>query len=95
MKTSSKPHKIVDNAKEFNLTEEHLADFVNQLDQWMSENGHNKTYTSSNVTNGTHDELNQHQIVNCDDFCDSQMRHCFDVYKNYHGYVTLVVSTLH
>lgn len=94
MKESTKPHKIVDNAKEFNLTEEHLTDFVNQLDQWLLENGPNKTFTSTNTTNVTRDEANQHQIVSCDDFCDSQMRHCFDVYKQYHGYVTLVVSLL-
>lgn len=92
MKPSVKPSKVIENAKEFNLTDEYLTDF---MDIWrqtiLIANAENRSYT--NITNGTLEDANPQQAVSCDDYCKNEMRHFFDEYRNYHGYVSLVVST--
>lgn len=92
MKTSPNPQRVIDNPSDFNLTQEHLNDFV----KYMWEKNfmlHNKSYTTPNITNVTQDEPTSHQAGNCHEYCHSQMRRFFDEYRHYHGYVTLVVST--
>lgn len=95
MKPSAKPlpQKFIENAKELNITDEYLSDFMEIWKKnYMPVNAENKSYT--NITNSTF-EVNPHQAVSCDDlrYCDSEMRHFFEEYKHYHGYVSLIVST--
>lgn len=83
--------KVIDNANEFNLTDEYLSDFMVIYREHMKKTTLQKSnYT--NFTNSLLDDQNPPQAVNCDDYCDSHMRQIFDEYKQYHGYVTLVVS---
>lgn len=92
MKPSVKPPplRVVENANDYNLTDEYLVDFIDRM-KFMLGNSENKSHP--NITNSTMEEPNPHQAVNCDDYCDNQMRHFFDEYRHYHGYVSLVVST--
>lgn len=50
----------------------------------------NKTYM--NATNIMLEDQTTHPAVNCVEYCDSHMRQIFEEYKDYHGYVALVVS---
>lgn len=93
MKPSAPPQKVIDNPTEYNLTDEYLIDFMDKYrEHMMKASSQNKTFT--NMTNGTLDDVDHHahQAINCIEYCDSQMRHFFDEYKQYHGYVTLIVS---
>lgn len=92
MKTSPNPQGVIDNPNDFNLTAENISEFLKYMKEKMILNEQNKTYT--NITNGTLDEPNPHQVPNCHEYCDSQMRSFFEGYKHYHGYVTLVVSII-
>lgn len=90
MKPSMSP-KVVDNAKEFNLTDENLNDFLATYREHMKKTALQKNnYT--NFTNSWLDDQSPSQAVNCADYCNSHMRDVFDEYKQYHGYVALVVS---
>lgn len=91
MKPSAVPPRIVDDPNQWNLTQEYLTDFVAMLGKYKADNEKNKSYT--NITNGTFEERNPQQAANCEEYCNSEMRHFFDEYKQYHGYVALVVST--
>lgn len=87
MKTTAAPHEF-ENITGLNLTQEQLDVFMEHLNKHLTKtNLHNKTFA-----NETFDDSNSHQAVNCDEYCDSDMRHFFEEYKHYHGYVTLVVS---
>lgn len=77
---------------ELNLTAESIQDFI-ERSRLHSMLRSNKSHIS-NITNDTSDELSTYQAVNCSDYCEGSMRHIFDDYKQYHGYVTLVVSII-
>lgn len=91
MKPSMSP-KVIENPNEFNLTDEYLSDFMVVYREHIRKT----TLQKNNYTNFTNSLLENHDIhqaANCDDYCDSH-RQIFDDYKQYHGYVTLVVSVL-
>lgn len=94
MKPSAAPPEVVDDPNLNNLTKEYrLHDFVVALREHLEKsNFQNKSF--SNITNTTMDDDHQqpYQPVKCVEYCDSNMRHFFEDYKQYHGYVTLIVS---
>lgn len=85
MKTSISP--IVNNPKDYNLTEEYLADFMERTKDLMRNRS-----MPMNITKGLSGNESTNRTDICLDYCDSQMRDIFDDYRGYHGYVTLVVS---
>jgi hypothetical protein len=95
MKTSAKPwaQGVIDNPNQYNLTDEMFSDFFELMRKknMLAGNVENKTY--SNITNGTFDDPNLQHSENCESYCQNEMRHFFEEYRNYHGYVSLVVST--
>ncbi|CRL00191.1 CLUMA_CG013465, isoform A [Clunio marinus] len=79
--------KILEDGKDSNLTVDDLAKFINVL---MS----NKPFLNSSVNTTRKlliDETNYTQSDNCSEYCDGRMRNFFNEYKNYHGYITLIV----
>lgn len=88
MKPSVAPSKVVENPQEYNLTDNDLSAF---FEIYREYNKLNINKTSNNITNSTSFD-DAHQAVNCSEYCNSQMRHLFDDYRHYHGYVTLIVS---
>lgn len=93
MKATPSPQKVIDNPKDFNLTEEYLNDFMDKYREHMkNKNFSNKSFVQN--FNGTLNDSTHHQAVNCSEYCDSNMRHVFEDYKEYHGYVTLAVSEM-
>ena len=90
MKSSLNLQKVMENPNEFNLTEEYLNDFLVKSKEHMMKANQNKSYT--NMTNIIMEDPTSHPAVNCVDFCDSHMRQIFEEYKDYHGYVALIVS---
>lgn len=90
MKTPLNLQKVMDNPNEFNLTEEYLNDFLVKTREHLRAGLQNKTFT--NVSNIMPEDQPTHPVVNCSEYCDSHMRQIFEEYKDYHGYVALVVS---
>lgn len=84
--------KVIDIPGELNLTEEYFNDFlIKSKEHMMKVSLQNKTYI--NTSGIILDDQTPHPAVNCSEYCsDSHMRQIFDEYKNYHGYVALVVS---
>lgn len=72
------------NGEKFNLTDEHLKDFVEMSRDFLARKHNIQNKTSTNTTNAT--------LGVCFEYCDSNMRQIFIDYKQIHGYVTLFVS---
>lgn len=91
MKPSVSPQKVVDNPSEFNITDEYLNDFMLRMkDHLLKTNYQNKSVENYTI----YASEKPHQVKDdCDDYpnCLSDMRSFFEGYKNYHGYVTLVI----
>lgn len=75
-------------SEDMNITEEHWKLFIEKLKKYSTADN-NKTFIE-NVTNLT--TVMPTPVSSCDDYCDSHMRHIFESYRHYHGYITLVVS---
>lgn len=87
MKASSQPPM---NALDFNLTAEHLSDFLEKsLDLLANRTHYNKSLTNPLDDDSTNNSTRQQD---CHGYCDSEMRQIFTEYRKFHGYITLVVS---
>lgn len=69
-----------------NITEEQLLTFFEHFERHLLKEHRMRNFTKENSS----DKI--FNVENCDEYCDSQMRHLFKEYEEYHGYVTLVVS---
>lgn len=86
MKPSLSPLNFIGDS---NLTAQNIQDFLEASVKHMrNATAQNRTY----VSNDTADPTNP-QPSDCMGYCDSsQLRHIFEEYKHYHGFVSLVVS---
>lgn len=86
MKPSLSPLNFIGDS---NLTEQNIHDFLEASVKHMrNATAQNRTYVSNDTT-----DLANLQPSDCIGYCDSsQLRHIFEEYKHYHGFVSLVVS---
>jgi len=82
-----------------NLTKEDFDDFLIKNKDLTAKQSANLSAVkfvenSINITANNNNSILQNvsDVVNCTSYCDGEMRHIFEDYKGYHGYVTLVVS---
>lgn len=87
MRPSLSPLNFINDSNKLNLTAHELKDFLEASVKHAVRNATAQNKTLAKLSNDTLD------LSDCIGYCDSsQLRHVFEEYKHYHGYVSLVVS---